>query len=98
MAYCDYLEGRRYSVTLFIEDEHAILYSSRCEEAYVPAAGQFLWCASNVVGRRRNTVYWTNDVEVIGYEGFVGDEEEKGEIFENSNLGYAWVCDDLDIG
>jgi hypothetical protein len=39
MAYCDYLEGRGYPVALFIEDEHAILYPSCCEEAYVSAAG-----------------------------------------------------------
>jgi len=56
MAYCDYLEGRVYSVTLFIEDEHAILHSSRCEEAYVTAAGQLLGCATDVVGRGRHAV------------------------------------------
>lgn len=98
MAYCDYLEGRGYPVTLFIEDEHTILYSSRCEEAHISAAGQFLWCASGIVGGWRNAVCWTNYVEMVGYEGFVGDEEEEGEIFEDSNLGYAGIGDDLDIG
>jgi hypothetical protein len=98
MAYCDYLEGRGYPVSLFIEDEHAILYPSRCEEAYVPAAGQFLRCASDVVRGWRHAVYWTNDVEMVGYESFVGDEEEKREIFEDSNLCYTGISDDLDMG
>jgi len=35
---------------------------------------------------------------MVGYEGFVGDEEEKREIFEDSDLGYAWVVDDLGTG
>jgi hypothetical protein len=34
---------------------------------------------------------------MVGYEGFVGDEEEEGEIFEDSNLSYAGVSNDLDM-
>jgi len=34
---------------------------------------------------------------MIGYESFIGNEEEKGKIFKDGDLGYAWVVDDLDI-
>jgi len=98
MAYCDYLEGRGYPVSLFVEDQHAILYPSCCEEAYIAATGEFLRRTPDVVGRRRYTVYRTNNIEMVGYERFVGDEEEEGEIFEDGNLGYAGVVDDLDMG
>jgi hypothetical protein len=36
-----------------------------------------------------------DDVEVVGYEGFVGDKEEEGEVFEDGDLGDFRVAYDL---
>lgn len=94
-TYCYYLEGGGDAVALFVEDEGAVFHPARCEEAYIAGAGQFLRCFAGVIVSRGNAADWADDVEVICDERFVGDEEEKGEFFENGDLGNFGIVDYL---
>ena len=86
--------------------------AARGEEADVFGAGEFLGglTAGGVGGGRGGGVVvgggvgaggggdGADDVEVIGDEGFVGDQEEEVEFFEDGDLGYAGEGDCLGGG
>lgn len=93
-AHCDYLECAADAVALLVDDEAPVLHPPCCEEADVARAGEFLRGTTDVVGGRGDAVGWADDVEVVGYQRFVRDEQEEGEVFENGDLCDAWVRDD----
>ena len=94
-TYCYYLEGGGNAIALFVEDKGAVFHATRCEEADVAGAGQFLRCFAGIIVCWRNAADRAYDVEVVCDEGFVGDEEEQGKFFEDSDLGYFGVGDYL---
>jgi hypothetical protein len=95
-TYSYYLECRADAyVALLVEDERAVLHAARVEEADVAGAGQLLGRATGVVVGGWDAADGADDVEVVGYEGFVGDEEEQGEVFKDGDLADLGVADNL---
>lgn len=95
-----HFEGRADAFAFLVEDECALFHAACGEEADVAVAGEFLRRVARggvVLLRHGGEGGWTDAVEVVGYEGFVGDEEEEGEFFEDGNLGHAGRGDGLGV-
>lgn len=91
-------EGRGDAFALFVEDERAVFHAAGGEEADVPGAGEFLWGVAGEGGGGGGDGGEggrANGVKVVGDEGFVGDDEDEGEFFEDGNLGNAACGDGL---
>lgn len=91
-------EGRGDAFALFVEDERAVFHAAGGEEADVPGAGEFLWGVAGEGGGGGGDGgegSGADGVEVVGDEGFVGDDEDEGEFFEDSDLGDATCGDGL---
>ena len=75
-----------------VEDQLPVFHPALGEEANVSGAGEFLGGALGggaggiVVGGRRGAG-GEDGVEMVSDEGFVGEDEEEGEVFKNSDLG-----------
>jgi hypothetical protein len=54
-----------------------------------------LGCATRGVVGGGDAADGADGVEVVGDEGFVGDEEHQAELFQDGDLGYAWDLDCL---
>jgi hypothetical protein len=95
VTYSDYLERRAYSISLLVHDERPILHFTCGEKANIAASRQLLRCASRVVVSRNNTANGADNVEMVSYEGFIGDEEEEAEVLEDGDLCHLEVGDYL---
>lgn len=93
-AHSDYLECAADAVALLVDDEAPVLHPARREEAHVSRSRELLRGAAHVVRGRRDAVGRADDIEVVGDERFVRDEEEEGEVFEDGDLRDARVRDD----
>lgn len=89
----EHFKSRGDPFTFFVEYQGTIFHAARGEESDVAITREFLGGAAgrDVRGRRRGRV--TRDgadgIKMVGYKGFVGDEEEQGELLEDGNLGNA---------
>ena len=96
----EHFEGRADAFTFFIEHEGAVFHAAGCEEADIAVAGEFLGrvaCGGVVLGWDRGEGGWTDSVEMVRNQGFVGDEEEEGELFKYCDLGHPSSRDGLAI-
>ena len=92
------------AVAFFVEDQGPVFHASCDEEADVALPREFLRGAARggvvaevvVGGRLREGAPCDGDdgVEVVGHEGFVREDEEEGEFFEDSDLGDAGTVED----
>lgn len=89
----EHFKSRVDPFTFFVDYQGTIFHATRGKESDVAITREFLGGAAgrDVRGRRRGRV--TRDgadgIKVVGYKGFVGDEEEQGEFLEDSDLGDA---------
>lgn len=75
-----------------VEDQLPVFHPALGEEADVSGSGEFLGGAlgggaGGVVVGGRGGAGGEDGVEMVSDEGFVGENEEEGEVFENSDLG-----------
>lgn len=94
-----HFEGRADTFAFLVEDERAVFHAGCGEEADVAVAGEFLGRVARrgvVLLRDGGEGGWADSVEMVGYEGFVRDEEEEGEFFEDGDLGHAGRRNSLD--
>ncbi len=85
-------EGRGDAFALFVEDEGAVFHAPGGEEADVAGAGEFLWGVAGEGGGGGGDGGeggGADGVEMVGEEGFVGDDKDEGEFFEDGDLRYA---------
>ena len=74
-------------VALLVEDEGAVFHAAGGEEADVAAAGELLRRPPRRVVGRRHATHRAHDVEVVGDERFVADEQEEHALFQHGDLG-----------
>ena len=95
------LEGRADAFAFLVVDEGAIFHAGCREEADVAVAGKFLGRVSGgggVLWWDGGKGRWADGVEVVGYERFIGDEKEEGELLKNRYLCDAISQDSLGTG
>lgn len=92
----EHFEGRGDAFAFLVEDEGAVFHAPGGEEADVPRAGELLRGVAREGGGgggHGGEGGGADGVEVVRDEGFVGDDEDEGEFFEDGDLGDA-VCGD----
>ena len=82
-------EGRADAFAFFVEHEGPVFHATSGEEADIAVAGEFL----RRMAGRGIVLGWdgweggrTDSVKMVGYQGFIGDEEEEGELFQYRDL------------
>ena len=93
-------EGRADAFAFLVEYEGAVFHAASGEEADIPVAGEFLGRMAGrgvVLGWDGGEGGRTDCVKMVGYQGFIGDEEEEGELFEYRDLGHPNSRDGLVI-
>ena len=81
-----YLKDRGGCFSFFVEHERPILHLSSREEPHVSVSRKLLRSPAGRVVRWRNATDRTNDVQVVGNENSICDDEEKAELLQDGDL------------